>query len=225
MVKKQREVIPDPKYDPPYPQSFYPFWPKHALSACLLVTVVLIGLLLLSHYFRIPTDINMSPLPDDGMNIPSPEWYLFALFQPFWYLIGDNAKWLSIGTFWIPLAAFLFLLFVPVIFRQREQPRVRMRTSAKVASLCVVGVIWLAGMGSVVASGSPAKTQGCLACHNVYMGVRQALPPANISEYFRTERQRQIELGGYNIGGQGGPGSYKDSNWQLRHFYEPTMTW
>jgi LPXTG-motif cell wall-anchored protein len=226
MAGKKRELIFEGhKYDPPYPQSFYTFWPKHAIKAIILITLTFVGLLLLSHYFRMPMDINMAPMPDDGAGIPAPDWYLFFLFQPFWYLIGDDAKWLSIGTFWLPLIGLVFLLLVPVIFRRRKEPRGRMKTSAKLISAAFVGLIWLAFMGGVAGSGYPAKTQGCLSCHNVYMGVRQALPPANIGEYFRNERQRQIDLGGYNIGGQGGPGSYKDSNWQLRHFYEPTMTW
>jgi len=164
-------------------------------------------------------------MPNDGEGIPAPDWYLFFLFQPFWYLVGDNAQWLSVGTFWLPLLGLVFLFLVPVIFRRRKEPRVKMRTFAKLVSAVIIGLIWLSFMGGVAGSGYPAKTQGCLSCHNAMMGVRQALPPANVAEYFKLERQRQVDLGGYNIGGQGGPGSYKDSNWQLRHFYEPTMTW
>ena len=223
--KPQREIIMESKYDPPYPQSFYPFWPRHALKAGALVLLVLIVLLALSYNYRLPTDINMSPMPDEGANIPAPEWYLFTLFQPFWYLTGEDIKWLSIGTFWLPLAVFVFLLSVPALFGRRREPGQKMKTSSKLLSACFVSVLWMACMGSIVSSGAPAKTQGCLSCHNSMMGVRQALPPVNIAEYFRNERQRQVELGGYNIGGQGGPSSYKDANWQLRHFYEPTMTW
>ena len=92
-----------------------------------------------------------------------------------------------------------------------------------------IGLAWVVPLGTVVVSGSPAKTLGCPSCHNPMMGVRQALPPARMGEYYQNERQRQVNLGGYNIGsekseGQAG-GSYKDANWQLRHFYEPTMTW
>ncbi len=58
------------------------------------------------------------------------------------------------------------------------------------------------------------------------MGVRQALPPADMGEYYRVERQRQINVGRYRAGDTSGDvGGYKDANWQLRHFYEPTMTW
>jgi quinol-cytochrome oxidoreductase complex cytochrome b subunit len=227
-MAKQELIFEGHKYDPPYPQSFYPFWPKHVIRAGSLVLLIFVGLLALSYYFRMPTDINMPPLPDEGMGIPAPDWYLLFLFQPFWYLIEENQKWQSIGTFWLPFLAIAFLLLVPVIFRKRDKPAAakgRMKTSTKLVTIGILVVVWFTFMGGVVKSGYPAKTQGCMSCHNPMMGVRQALPPANIGEYYRNERQRQVNLGGYNIGGQGGPSSYKDANWQLRHFYEPTMTW
>jgi len=224
--KKKRELIFEgDKYDPPYPQNFYAFWPRHAVKALILISLLFIVLLFLAYNIRMPMDVNMPPMPDDGAGIPAPDWYLFFLFQPFWYLIDDYAKWLSVGTFWLPFMAVAFLFLVPVIFRRREEKRQKMKTSTKIMSALAVGLVWFASVGGVVGSGYQAKTQGCLSCHNIYMGVRQALPPANIGEYYRTSRQRQVDLGGYNIGGQGGPGSYKDANWQLRHFYEPTLTW
>jgi hypothetical protein len=57
------------------------------------------------------------------------------------------------------------------------------------------------------------------------MGVRQALPPADMAEYYRESRQSQIEVGRYRAGSTSDAESYKDANWQLRHYYEPTMTW
>ena len=226
MAHRNREIFRAPKYDPPYPQSFHTFWPKHAVKAGLLILVLFLGLVLLSYYFGVPMDPIMPPLPDEGAYIPAPEWYLFLLFQPFWYLTGDNAKWLSLGTFWLPVLTLAFLFLVPVIFRKREGPRIKMATSAMVMLALLMGAIWIASMGAVVASGAPAKTLGCPSCHNPMMGVRQALPPSSMTEFYRTERQRQINLGGYNIGTEGHTGgSYKDANWQLRHFYEPTMTW
>jgi quinol-cytochrome oxidoreductase complex cytochrome b subunit len=226
MAYKRKVIIKEPKYDPPYPQSFYAFWPKHAIRSGLLIALIFLGLLLLSFYLRVPIDPIMPPLPDEGAYIPAPEWYLFFLFQPFWYLTDENAKWLSLGTFWLPLLVLAFLFLVPVIFRKREGPRVKMESGMKVVLAIGVSAIWIISMGAVVGSGAPAKTLGCPSCHNPMMGVRQALPPANMAEYYKTDRQRQINLGGYNIGTEGHVGgSYKDANWQLRHFYEPTMTW
>lgn len=229
MKRKTPEVIMEPKYAPPYPQSFYAFWPKHAAKAGMLVSAILAGLLLLVLLIRVPMDPAMPPLPDEGMYVPSPEWYLFLLFQPFWYLTGENAKWLPLGTFWLPVLALVFLLLVPVLFRRRTLERAKLGGSAKTKLLVIAGLAWVVFMGSVVGAGGPAKTLGCPSCHNPMMGERQALPPANMAEYYRNERQQQVNVGRYNIGSEGHAGaeggSYKDANWQLKHFYEPTMTW
>jgi len=219
----------EPKYAPPYPQSFYAFWPKHAINAGVLIFVILLGLLLLSYFLLVPMDPAMPPMPDEGAYIPAPEWYLMFLFQPFWYLTGDNAKWLPIATFWLPLLAVVFLFLVPVIFRKRSNSRFGIKATSLVAIAIYAGLVWVVPVGAVVASGSPVKTLGCPSCHNPMMGQRQALPPAKMGEYYQNERQRQVNLGGYNVGtedtGNHAGGSYKDANWQLRHVYEPTMTW
>ncbi len=222
----KRDIFKEKKYAPPYPQSFYPFWPKHAVKAGLLVMGIFLVLLLLSYFYRVPMDPVYPPLPDDGAYLPAPEWYLFFLFQPFWYLTGENTKWLSMGTFWIPLLVVAFLFSVPFVFRRRGIFHIKMSTSGKIALATVSLLVWLFSMGAVVGSGAPAKTLGCPSCHNPMMGVRQALPPANMAEFYRVERQQQINVGDYRIGDENRvAGSYKDANWQLRHFYEPTMTW
>ena len=62
MGSKNREIVRAPKYDPPYPQSFHPFWPRHALKAGILVVILVSVPLLLAYYLRVPTDPNMPPL-------------------------------------------------------------------------------------------------------------------------------------------------------------------
>src|SRR4030067_2917668 len=113
MAHKKIEIIMEPKYAPPYPQKFYAFWPKHAIKAGALTSAIFLALLLLSYFIRVPMDPAMPPMPDEGFHIPAPGWYLLLLFQPFWYLTGDNAKWLSIGTFSLPLVAVVLLVLVP----------------------------------------------------------------------------------------------------------------
>jgi len=229
MANKKTKIIMEPKYAPPYPQSFYAFWPKHAIKAGTLISVIFLGLLLLSYFIVVPMDPAMPPMPDEGFHIPAPEWYLMLLFQPFWYLTGDNAKWLPVGTFWLPLLAVVFLFLVPVIFRKRSDSRFGFKATSIVAIVIYAGLVWFVPMGAVVVSGHPVKTLGCPSCHNPMMGQRQALPPAKMGEFYQNERQRQVNLGGYNIGSEDtethAGGSYKDANWQLRHVYEPTMTW
>lgn len=229
MGHKKREIIVAAKYAPPYPQKFHAFWPEHAIKAGGLIAVIFLGLALLSYFKGVPMDPTMPPMPDDGFYVPSPEWYLMLLFQPFWYLTGGNAKWLPIGTFWLPLLAVVFLFLVPFIFRKNSKTRFGLKATSIAAIIIYALVVWVVPLGAVVASGAPIKAVGCPSCHNPMMGQRQALPPANMGEYYRVERQRQVDLGGYNIGGEDtedhAGGSYKDSNWQLRHVYEPTMTW
>jgi len=219
------------KYAPPYPQEFYAFWPKHAIQAGSLVAIVFLSIFLLALLFQVPDDINMPPLPNEGEFIPAPEWYLFFLFQPFWYLTGDNAGWLPLGTFWLPLLFVVALFLVPTLLGKRKKAASAALIGPKKLTLAIPALLfWLIGTAGVIGSGYPAKTTGCSSCHNPMMGVRQALPPADMGEYYKVERQRQINIGNYRIGGTSGisgvnVGGYKDANWQLRHFYEPTMTW
>lgn len=218
------EIIRDPKYDPPYPQDFYRFWPGHVLKAGFAVIVTFTIIVALSYFFQVPTDTNMPPLPDEGMYVPAPEWYLFLVFQPFWYLTGEKAALLPLGTFWAPLIIGVLLIGLPFLLGRKKWSGTRMPLSGKITMGLLATFIWAVALAGVVGSGYPAKTTGCLSCHNAMMGVRQALPPADIGKYYREERKMQIEVGKYRIG-TGVEQSYKDANWQLRHFYEPTMTW
>ncbi len=230
-----REDIRDSRYAPPYPQEFYSFWPKHVVKAGGLVVLVLIVAVALSYYYMFPSDVNMPPLPDEGTYIPGPEWYLLVLFLPFWYFPGEEwALVRSIFTFWLPLLFLVFLLLVPFIFDKRWTPGERLPKAKKVALAVGVGVFFVISAVVFWRAGSPAKVYGCMSCHNPMMGARQALPPAKMGEYYRVERKRQIEVGKYRAGktvGEemtlaiGGVETYKDANWQLRHMYEPTMTW
>jgi len=222
----EKEIIRDPKYAPPYPQDFYRFWPRHAVKSAVAIVATLALIVTLSVYFVVPTDINMPPLPDEGIYVPAPEWYLFFLFQPFWYLINELSPMLRLGTFWAPFAVGVLLLATPFLLGRKKASATPMAVKGKIVAAVIAVAIWGAGIAGVVGSGYPAKTTGCMSCHNAMMGVRQALPPADIGKFYREARQRQIQVGKYRIGSTTGVGmSYKDANWQLRHFYEPTMTW
>jgi quinol-cytochrome oxidoreductase complex cytochrome b subunit len=226
MTGKQSSLIRDPKYDPPYPQDFHGFWPRHALKT-MAVSILTIALVVgLSYFYRVPSDINMPPLPTEGEYLPAPEWYLIFIFQPFWYLTGKAAEWLPLGTFWAPVAILLAGFALPLVFGRKKASGGR-QLSPGIKLLMGAGAlaIWVGMTASVVGNGYPAKTTGCTSCHNPMMGVRQALPPADMAKYYRGSRQLQISVGGYRAGSRGAAESYKDANWQLRHYYEPTMTW
>ncbi len=226
MTNSEKEIIRDPKYDPPYPQEFHRFWPNHAIKAAAVVAVTLAIIVALAWFYRVPTDPNMPPLPDEGAWIPGPEWYLIFIFQPFWYLTGEAAVWRPLGTFWIPLTIIVFLFVMPLVFGRRKASGVRLPVRARLVMGAGALAIWALFTAGVVGSGYPARTTGCTSCHNPMMGVRQALPPPDMAGYYRKARKMQIEVGKYRVGDTSGAvESYKDANWQLRHYYEPTMTW
>src|SRR3972149_3009783 len=97
--KQDETTVTDPRYAPPYPQSFHKFWPRHAIQAGAIVIGVIALIAGLAYFYRVPFDFS-NVFPDDGMYIPGPEWYYVFFLSPFWYLKGDLAKWQ-----FIPIAA------------------------------------------------------------------------------------------------------------------------
>ncbi len=226
MADKKPEIIRDPKYAPPYPQEFHSFWPRHAIKTMIVIVITIAVIAALAWFYRVPTDHNMPPMPDEGMYVPAPEWYLIFIFQPFWYLTGEQAVWRSLGTFWIPLVVLVSLLLLPLVFGGKKAPAAKLATSVKLLMAAGAVAVWGIMGAGVVGSGYHAKTTGCISCHTPMMGVRQALPPPDMADYYREVRRLQIEVGRYRAGDASGEAlSYKDANWQLRHYYEPGMTW
>ncbi len=210
------------------------FYPHHLVQSTIMVAIIFAALLILSYYFRVPSDPMNVPMPDDGMYIPGPEWYSIFFFQPFWYLTGNLKKFQIIGTFFLPIIIFLSLLILPFLHRKKEG-KAKLTASRKLIVSIPVLVIGLIIAVATVRSGYHAKVHGCNACHNPSMGVNMGMPPLDVGEYYRVQRQRQISVGKYRAGKRVGEEEtltltreaegYKDANWQMRHMYEPTFTW
>ena len=221
---KGRNLLVDDKYDAPYPQEFHRFYPKHAFKAGISVVITFVLIVVLSIAYRVPTNHDMPPLPDHGVSVPGPEWYLLAVFEPFWQFGAEDAALRQIGTFWLPLGVLLFLLAVPFLFgrkRWSEQPRVAKRT--RLIRAGGTAALWLILILAVVGRGYDAKTTSCISCHTPMAGARIALPPADMAKHYREVREMEIALGRNRPGEESE--AYKDANWHLRHFQEPTENW
>lgn len=227
------------------------WWPNYllVLSAVMLAVTFFIGWM--ATMFPIPDDAPMEiPMPDDGQNIPGPEWLFLLFWQPFWFFVGMKKRYL-LFTAIVPILVGLFLIFLPFFHKIPFYrlpgiggilSKVRAIHSGFLKSfLYAIPAIMFAIIFSisVYKSGHQAKILGCDACHNPAMGYRMAIPPPDVAEYYRVDRARQIEVGKYRAGKSTGVDekgeaiynieaeaqSYKDANWQMRHMYEPTFTW
>jgi hypothetical protein len=227
MAKSKNEMIVEEKYAPPYPQGFHAFYPKHAIKAGFTVAVTLALIVVLAIYYQVPTNHDMPPLPDHGVNVPAPEWYLMFLFEPFWYLTGENAIWRQIGTFWIPLgflgAAFVFPLFFG---RKKADPSKPFKGFGRAIWVIFAVGFWVVITAGVVGSGYSSKTTSCISCHTPMEDHTLALPPIDMAAHYRNVRQMEIYLNRYRDPDMGGtPERYKDATWNLRHVYAPTENW
>ena len=175
MTDKQPDLIRDPKYDPPYPQEFHRFWPRHVLKT-VFVSILTIALVVgLAYFYRVPSDVNMPPFPTEGEYVPAPEWYLIFIYQPFWHLTGEAAALRPLGTFWAPVAILLAGFALPLVFGRKKASGKRLSTGVRLLMGAGALAIWGGMTAGVVGSGYPAKTTGCTSCHNPMMGVRQGV--------------------------------------------------
>lgn len=227
------------------------WWPHHVLKAGSLTIVLFVVVIVLAMTFQIPDDApTIVPGPDDGTNIPGPEWYFLFLWQPFWYFTGGYKHLLSYMAL-VPIIFMLFFIMLPFIripFLSKKGAKAENPNSEVIKPMSFSRKLMLNSPVLLIAiiitllvfeSGHQAKLYGCDACHNSAMGVRQALPPVNVAEYYKVDRARQIGSGKYTAGkvtsidettgkktvDVSGVESYKDANWQMRHMYEPTFTW
>lgn len=213
------------------------FWPHHVLKSGFLMLLIFAAIATLAYYYRIPIFSSdrpdIVPMADDGMYIPQPEWYFLLLWQPFWYLTGGLKYLRPLFTFYIPVLFGLFLLLIPFLIGRGTIRKASFLRWALINVPAIAIVLLIAYM--TLQAGYGYKAYGCVACHNQYMGIRQAFPPMDIVQYYKEERARQIKSGRYTAGktvGEemtlaigGEAETYKDANWQLRHGYEPTFTW
>lgn len=228
------------------------WWPHYLLTLSVVMTAVLALVGYLAYQFPVPDDAPaMSPLPDDGENVPGPEWLFLMLWQPFWTFGGSLKKYLWVMPV-VPIVIGVLLFLLPLAgripFGKIPGLKGLMAKASSMRSGLVKSFVYgipaivfgLIVAGVAVKSGHQAKILGCDACHNPGMGPRMAIPPVDVFKYYSVERALQIGVGKYTAGkveadsgGDGGPvynmesaeGGYKDANWQMRHMYEPTFTW
>jgi hypothetical protein len=228
------------------------WWPNYLMMLSAVMFFVLVIMVFLSYTVQVPfLAPDIVPMPDEGENIPGPEWLFLLFWQGFWSLAGSTKKYLPIMPI-IPLVMMVFFIFLPAMHRipfgripglkglmekAKALPSGLRKSFLYAIPTLIFAFVLFAG---VYKSGHQAKVLGCDSCHSPAMGPRMAIPPVNVAKYYATDRAQQIGVGKYRAGkiseadssGDAKPVTgvqeaqgYKDANWQMRHMYEPTFTW
>ncbi len=125
-------------------QQTYRFFPEHAFRSALVFSVVLLILLGLSVFARIPREQIAGTFIESYL--PRPEWYFMWLFQLLTFFSG---AWETVGSLVIPIIGVILLLALPFLNKSRDRGLANRPLAAAVGVMAVIAVIYLSLMGFV----------------------------------------------------------------------------
>lgn len=141
----------------------------------LLTLPIFIAVIVLAIQLPMPTqDPDILPDPLEGMFIPTVEWFLLVFWLPFMHFQGIMAPLLG---FYLPVALFILLTFLPFYVRSRILPPNQPNALAKTLAASIVIAVSIGLFGLLYAGSYRSPTLGCNACHNVALGIRMGIPP------------------------------------------------
>ena len=170
------------------------------------------------------------PMPLDGENLPTAEWFILIFYVPYLYFKGFMATLLG---FYIPLVIFLALAIFPYFLRGRkrksghETPQeshsventgvfanmmapfrraLGAKTYTKTLAFLTVSLVAMALFGPLYAVSHKSPTYGCNSCHNVSAGIRLGLPPATFKDRVMNP-------------------NLKDNTFMVGHWFYPQVVW
>ena len=184
---------------------------KHAL----LSIPFFIAIAVLAVNIPTPTeDPDIIPMPLEGADVPTPEWFILFFFKPFLDFEGFLARFLGI---YLPVALFLILISLPLVLKGRtnwQQPA-PLRPIGKFGKAGLIGVAvsflivifpTAVPFGLLYSETHVSPTLGCNSCHNVMMGTRMGIPP-------KAFKDRKINP------------LLDDNHWIVEHWFYPQVAW
>ena len=173
---------------------------RHSLLA--LPFFIAIGYLVAT--LPMPTqDPDIIPMPLEGTDIPTVEWFLLVFWLPFLHFKSSVAPLFGL---YLPIAVFLLLAALPFYMKARREGapedrgwKVFFATTGTVAT-----VVILFGLMFVGTRASP--TMGCNSCHNTMLGVRMGIPPESFKDH------NIVPL-------------LDDEEWMTLHWFYPQRVW
>lgn len=193
----------------------------------------LLAIAVLAYVLPMPSqDPAIIPMPLEGENIPTAEWFILIFYVPYLYFKGFMA---TLFGFYIPLTIFLVLAIFPYFFStrkrkggektQQETPSVKKmgifantnmcapirralgaRLYTKTVAFLTVSLVAMALFGPLFAVSHASPTMGCNSCHNITMGNRLGLPPPTFKDRVKNP-------------------TLKDNTFMVEHWFYPQVVW
>ncbi len=173
---------------------------RHSLLA--LPFFIAIGYLVAT----IPTptqDPEIIPMPLEGTDIPTVDWFLLVFWIP---LLHFKANIAPIFGLYLPIAVFVILALLPFYLKAKKREPGEERKFGKtiVASGTILTVAALFGLMFMGTRVSP--TLGCNSCHNTMLGMRMGVPPDAFKDH------KIVPL-------------LEDEEWMTLHWFYPQRMW
>ena len=191
----------------------------------------LLAIAVLAYVLPMPSqDPVIIPMPLEGENIPTAEWFILIFYVPYLYYKGFMA---TLFGFYIPFILFLVLAIFPYFLKTRTRKDVEkthpeahpVKQGGICASLCApfrralgaklytktvgvltVSLVALALFGPLFAVSHKSPTMGCNSCHNPSMGDRLGLPPPSFKDRVKNP-------------------TLKDNTFMVGHWFYPQVIW
>lgn len=191
----------------------------------------LLAIAVLAYALPMPSqDPAIIPMPLEGENIPTAEWFILIFYVPYLYFKGFLA---TLFGFYIPLIIFLVLAIFPYFLKTRKSKNDKSsphdphavekgsvlanimmpfrrvlgaRFYTKTMAFLTVFLVAMTVFGPLYAVSHVSPTLGCNSCHNVTMGERLGLPPATFKDRIKNP-------------------NLKDNTFMVEHWFYPQVVW
>ena len=120
----------------------YRFFPEHTFRSAIVFSVVLLILIGLSVFARIPREQIAGTVIESYL--PRPEWYFMWLFQLLTFFSG---AWETVGSLAIPLIGIILLVALPFLSKAKVRGLAKRPLAVAVGGTAVIAIIYLSLMG------------------------------------------------------------------------------
>lgn len=120
----------------------YRFFPEHTFRSAIVFSVVLLILIGLSVFARIPREQIAGTVIE--FYLPRPEWYFMWLFQ---LLTLFSGAWEMVGSLAIPIIGVILLVALPFLSKSRMRGLANRPLAVAVGFTAVIGIVYLSLMG------------------------------------------------------------------------------